>query len=159
MLTGLDPQVLFANEGPAFWFLNALITVKATVASTGGKFSLVHHVAPGGFATPYHRHQDEDEAFYVLDGEYTFFSDGKRTVLGPGGYIFLPHGVPHGVRVDGSKPATTLILAGAGFVGMMEEMSEPARERVLPVPTEPDVEKLTRLCTKYGIEILGPLPE
>jgi uncharacterized RmlC-like cupin family protein len=119
----------------------------------------VHHVAPGGFATPYHRHQDEDEAFYVLDGEYTFFSDGKRTVLGPGGYIFLPHGVPHGVRVDGSKPATTLILAGAGFVGMMEEMSEPARERVLPVPTEPDVEKLTRLCTKYGIEILGPLPE
>jgi hypothetical protein len=38
MLTGLDPQVLFANEGPAFWFLNALITVKATVASTGGKF-------------------------------------------------------------------------------------------------------------------------
>jgi hypothetical protein len=46
---------------------------------------------------------------------------------------------------------------------MMEEYAEPATERVLPPPSAPDMEKLTRLCTKYGmkygIEILGPLPE
>jgi hypothetical protein len=41
---------------------------------------------------------------------------------------------------------------------MIEEMSEPAMERVLPAPEAPDVDKLTRLCEKYGIEILGPLP-
>jgi quercetin dioxygenase-like cupin family protein len=159
MLTQRAGQSLSENEGAAYWFLNTLSTVEATVASTGGAFSLVHSVSPGGHATPYHRHHDEDEAFYVLDGDYTFFLDGKKTVVGPGGYIFLPHGIPHGIRVNGSKPATMLILAGAGFVGMMEEMSEPAKERVLPVPMEPDMEKLTRLCTKYKIDILGPLPE
>jgi hypothetical protein len=54
-----------------------------------------------------------------------------------------------------------LILAtpGNGFVGMMEEMAEPAAERVLPAPKQPDFEKLNRLCAKYQIDILGPLPE
>jgi hypothetical protein len=52
-----------------------------------------------------------------------------------------------------------LILAGTGFVGMMEEMAQPALERVLPKPTQPDLEKLGRLCAKYQIDILGPLPE
>ena len=117
-------------------------------------------VAPGGFATPYRLHHHEDEAFYVLDGEYIFICNDRKNVLGPGGFIFLPRGVPHGVRVEASLPATTLILASPGteFVGMMEQMSEPATERVLPVPKEPDMEKLTMLCRKYGIDILGPLP-
>jgi quercetin dioxygenase-like cupin family protein len=161
LVTQLEPRILSEEEGPAFWFLNTLSTVKATTASTGGAFSMVHHIAPAGFSTPHHLHHVEDEAFYMLDGECTFLSDGKKAVLGPGGYIFLPRGIPHGLRVDGEKPATMLILAtpGTGFVGMMEEMGEPAKERILPVPTAPDIEKLTRLCAKYGIDILGPLPE
>jgi quercetin dioxygenase-like cupin family protein len=122
---------------------------------------MVHHTGATGHATPYHLHHTEDEAFYVLDGEFTFICDGKKTVLGPGGYVFLPRGIPHGIRCTGSTPSTMLILAmpGTGFVGMMLEMAEPAKERVLPPVTEPDIEKLTMLCAKYKIDILGPLPD
>ena len=42
---------------------------------------------------------------------------------------------------------------------MMSEMGEPAPERVLPKPTPPDMEKLIKLCAKYSIDILGPLPD
>jgi hypothetical protein len=52
-----------------------------------------------------------------------------------------------------------LAMPGNGFVGMMSEMGEPAAERVLPTPKQPDMEKLTRLCAKYNIDILGPLPD
>ena len=161
MLTEPLPRSFAEAEGPAFWFLNSLCVVKATTESTGGAFSMVHQVAPPGHATPYHLHRVEDEAFYVLDGEYTFICDGVKTVVRPGGYIFLPRKVPHGIRVSSSTPATMLILAtpGTGFVGMMEEMARPALERVLPEPTQPDLEKLGRLCAKYQIDILGPLPE
>jgi quercetin dioxygenase-like cupin family protein len=154
-------QSVAEAEGPAFWFLNNLCILKATSASTGGAFSMVYQTAPPGHATPYHLHHVEDEAFYVLDGEYTFICDGRKTVLGPGGYIFLPRGIPHGIRASGSAPSTMLILAtpGTGFVGMMQEMAVPATERVLPVASPPDVEKLTRLCAKYQIDILGPLPD
>jgi quercetin dioxygenase-like cupin family protein len=157
----LSPGSIAASEGPAFWFLNNLCVVKSTTESTGGAFSMTYRIAPPGQATPYHLHHVEDEAFYVLDGEYTFVCDGVKTVVGPGGYIFLPRGTPHGIRVSSSVPATMLILAtpGNGFVGMMEEMAEPAAERVLPEPKQPDFEKLNRLCAKYQMDILGPLPE
>src|SRR3984957_19721144 len=157
----LLPHSLAETEGPAYWFLNSLNIVKATTESTGGAYSMTWHTAPPGHATPYHLHHIEDEAFYVLDGEFTFIADGKKTVLGPGGYIFLPRGIPHGIRCTGASPSTMLILAmpGNGFVGMMLEMAEPAKERVLPPVTKPDIEKLTRLCAKYKIDILGPLPE
>lgn len=50
-------------------------------------------------------------------------------------------------------------MPGKGFQGMMMEMAEPATKLELPEPKAPDIEKLTRLCTKYKIDILGPLPE
>ena len=157
----LLPQSVSAADGPAFWFLNSLNIVKATTESTGGAYSMVHHTAPPGHATPYHIHHIEDEAFYVLDGEFTFIADGKKTILGPGGYIFLPRSIPHGIRCSGQVPSSMLILAmpGTGFVGMMTEMAEPATSRVLPSPTAPNIEKLTMLCAKYKIDILGPLPD
>ncbi|MDW5265926.1 MULTISPECIES: cupin domain-containing protein [Acidobacteriaceae] len=160
MFSELLPRAASIADGPAYWFLNSLNVVMATSESTGGAFSMVHHTAPVGHATPYHLHHVEDEAFFVLDGEFTFICDGKKTVLGPGGYIFLPRNIPHGIRCTGSSPSTMLVLAmpGTGFVGMMIEMAEPAEERTLPVPSAPDVEKLAMLCEKYKIDILGPLP-
>jgi hypothetical protein len=71
--------------------------------------------------------------------------------------MFLPRGIPHGIRVNASVASNMLILAmpGTGFVGMIQKMAVPAPERVLPVPTQPDIEKLTRLCAKYQIDSLG----
>ena len=160
MLTVHPPHILSGKEGPAFWFLNNLVTVKATTASTGGAYSLCHQISPPGSATPYHFHYHEDEAFYILEGESTFTLDGKKTIAGPGEYLFLPRQIPHGIEVTGSIPTTMLIFAmpGTGFVGMMEEMGIPATERVLPTPAAPDLDKLIRLCKKYGIEVLGPIP-
>jgi quercetin dioxygenase-like cupin family protein len=161
LLTKLEPRVVPAGEGPAFWFINTLTTVKATTDSTGGAFSMVYQYAPPGFATPYHLHHAEDEAFYVLDGEVSFFSDGQRTDLGPGGYLFLPRRLPHGLRVKGASPATMLVFSMPGnqFVSFMQEMAVPAGERRLPEPSAPDMEKMVRLCAKYEIDVLGPLPE
>jgi hypothetical protein len=42
---------------------------------------------------------------------------------------------------------------------MMAEMAVPATDLVLPPHSEPDIEKLNRLCAKYQIDILGPLPD
>ena len=161
MAPELSPRSLTSTEGPAYWFLNGLNVVMATSESTGGAFALVHHTAPPGHATPYHLHHTEDEAFYVLDGEFTFICDEKKTVLGPGGYIFLPRNIPHGIRCTAANPSTFLVMAmpGTGFVGMMTEMAVPAKERVLPAPTPPDFEKRKSLCVKYQIDILGPPPE
>lgn len=161
MFSEPTPQSTSVMEAPAYWLLNGLYTVMATSESTGGAFSLVHIAAPPGHGTPYHVHRNEDEAFYVLEGEFTIICNGNKTVVGPGGYIFLPRNIPHGFRCSASGPSAMLTIAmpGSGFVGMIMEMEEPATDRRLPLPTEPDLEKLTRLCAKHQIDILGPLPE
>lgn len=152
---------LSENEGAAWWFNNNLNIIKATTASTGGAFAMFHQTAAPGNATPYHLHHDEDEAFYVLDGEFTFMSDGEKVVLGPGGYIFLPRKRPHGFRCTGAALSTVLVftMPGTGFVGMMTEAGEPAKELTLPQPAPPDVARMMAMCAKYHIDVLGPLPE
>jgi quercetin dioxygenase-like cupin family protein len=160
MISQLHPDALQFEEGPAFWFINSLVTVKATTESSGGAYSLVHQLAPVGFGTPYHRHA-ADEAFYVLEGEVTFFRDGERIDLRAGGYIFMPGGVAHGFRVAGDTPAAHLIfyMPGDDFIQFIQEMGEPATSRTLPQPAAPDMKKLAQLSAKYGSELLGPLPK
>ncbi len=156
-------QATTLDDAPAYWFLNTLHILLAKSQSTGGAYSLIHLTATLGFATPYHLHHMEDEAFYVLDGEFTFFCDGKKTVLGSGGYIFLPRGVPHGLKCSSEKDSRllTFVIPGAdvGFVGMMLEMAVPATDRILRNPTPPDLQRLKTLCEKNKIDILGPLPD
>ena len=152
-------HVLSRNEGPAIWFLNTLTLVKATSETTSGAFALVEQLMPAGFATPYHLHHREDEAFYVLEGGISIVCDGRKLNAGPGAYFFGPRKVPHGFRVEGSAPARILVLTTpAGFERFLVEMSEPATILGLPQPSPIDEEKLLVIAAKYEIDILGPLP-
>ena len=111
---------------------------------------------PPGFASPYHVHHLEDEAFYVLEGEMAFICDGNWIKGGPGAYVFGPREVPHGFRVIGRTPARMLLMcAPAGFEHFVLEMGEDLTSPAAP----PDMTKLVALAAKYKIDILGPLPE
>jgi quercetin dioxygenase-like cupin family protein len=145
---------LAQDEGQVLWFLGAPILVKATGEQTGGTFGLVEHLLPPGDEAPYHIHHREDEIFYVLEGELTFFSGEQQFTCGPGSYTFLPRDIPHGFRVSNDGPARLLILTvPAGFEQFVIELSEPTP------PTEPpDMDRFVALAPKYGIEVLGNLP-
>jgi quercetin dioxygenase-like cupin family protein len=152
------------DNAPAYWFLNALHLLLAHNQSGEGAYSLIHLTAPPELETPYHLHHDEDEAFYVLEGELTVIRNGEKIVAGPGSYIFLPRGVPHGFRVscaNGSKVLIHVIPGGkVGFVGMMLEMATPIQDRhKLPAAMPPDIKQLTSLCEQNNISVLGPLPK
>jgi quercetin dioxygenase-like cupin family protein len=160
METNVQPYALENEEGSAIWFLGLLTTVKATGAQTGGAFGLIEQAVPASFASPYHMHHNEDESFYVLEGQITFICDKKRFKAGPGAYLFLPRNIPHGFKVEDTAPAKLLILATpAGFEQFVVEMSEPAKDLTHPPAGPPDMEKLMALAAKYRIDILGPLPE
>jgi len=148
----LQPYVSTAEESLVY-FLGLPTLLRATGQTTNGAFGLVEQTMPPGFASPYHTHRLEDEAFYVLDGEMAFVSDGNWTIAGPGTFVFGPRNIPHGFKVIGDAPARMLLLCAPGaFAEFVVEMSE-------PVPAPPDMAKLMALAAKYSIDILGPLPE
>ena len=146
------------DQGRAYWFLDGLSIIKFSGEETGGTFALIEDRLPAGRATPYHLHHNEDETFYLLEGEATFISGSNKIKATAGTTIFLPRNIAHGFRTD--TPARMLILTTpAGFDRFVVEAGEPAGALELPKPQEPDFHKLTVLAAKYGIDILGPLPE
>ena len=155
----VKPQIRARNEGEAIWFLGAITFIKASAETTGGAFGLIEQVIPAGFASPYHVHHNEDEAFYVVEGGVTFVSDGKATRVGAGAFVFGPREIPHGFRIEGTSPSRLLILATpAGFEGFVREAGDPAKDLVTPPPGPPDLERLGQLAAKHSIDLLGPLP-
>ena len=155
----LEPST--AQDPPAFWFIKSLVTFVADPTTTDGSFCICKQIAPPGFETPYHTHEAYGEGFCVLEGEVTFFCDGRKTVLGTGEFIYLPGNLPHGFRVSGEAPAAMMIISppNSTFSAFVREMGEPATSNELPVPTPPDFAKLGVLSAKYGSRTLGPLPD
>lgn len=153
MNEGVQPHVSPANEPPVY-FLGLPSIVRATGRTTNGAFGLTEHrMMPPGFASPYHTHRLEDEAFYVLEGEMAFVCDGRWTIAGSGTYVFGPRNIPHGFKVLGDAPASMLLLCTpGGFEQFIVELSEAA-------PAPPDMAKLAAVAAKYQVDIHGPLPE
>jgi quercetin dioxygenase-like cupin family protein len=153
-IPSLQPYIN-TREEPAFRFLGIPTIMRSTGETTHGAFGLMEHWSmPPGFASPYHRHHLEDEAFYVLEGEIAFVCDGKWIHAGPGAYVFGPREIPHGFKVVGTTPARMLLLcAPAGFERFVLELREDFTSAA------PDMAKLIALAAQYKIDILGPLPE
>ena len=152
----LQPYINTRDDA-AFRFLGIPTLMRSTGETTHGTFGLIEHWnMPPGFASPYHVHHLEDEAFYVLEGEIEIVCDGKWIKAGPGTYVFGPREIPHGFRAAGTTPARMLILcAPAGFEHFVLELGEDLSSP----PAPPDMTKLVTLAKKYNIDILGPLPE
>ena len=93
---------LGTDEGEAFWLLGMLETIKIGGEDTGGQYGLVEIEVRAGEGSPWHVHPDEDEWFYVLDGEFTFHVGDAELTLPAGG---LPS-APRACRTRSSQAPT-----------------------------------------------------
>ena len=74
-----------ATEVSDPWYNETLCRVNEAVVRLG--------VVQGEYH--WHKHGDEDEFFYVVDGELTIELEDQRVRLGPGQAITVPKGLPH----------------------------------------------------------------
>lgn len=154
-----SPVVFAKGGGEALWCVGALSTVKAEGAQTGGAYALVEDHAPRGAGTPMHRHVDDDEAFYVLEGELSFYLGNALPFrAGSGAFVLIPGGSVHAFRVE-SPTARYLIITTPHHLQFYRAMAEPARERAIPPEAELDMEMIGAACEAYGVEFIGPAPE
>ena len=97
-------------------------------ASTGAKELVVIEVSfSPGFGHNFHKHPDQEEVIYVIEGEVEQWLEQNKQVLKPGDSIFIPADVVHASFNVSDKPVKVLaILApcvtAAGYVSV--EMSE-----------------------------------
>ena len=160
----LDTVVHHRDEGPATWFLNGLMTVKASNDDTGGAYCLMEHVLTPAGNPPMHVQTDEEEAFYVIDGQIEFEVDGQIVLARAGTFALVPRGAAHTFRVL-TETARTLVISstgthghapGGGLERFFQSVGTSAPSHTLPVPAAPDPVALTAAAAEHGIVILPP---
>ena len=148
-----EPFVLRPGEGRAIDLGAFSMSVKATGDQTKGAFSLLEAREPAGFGPPLHIHRDAAEAFYVLEGEYIIFIEGREASCPAGSFIFIPAGIEHGFRVGGVASRKLNLYTPAAMVGYFDEIAEAGRAG------DVDENELFRIALQYSMEVIGPVPE
>jgi quercetin dioxygenase-like cupin family protein len=145
------------------WFFANLVEVKLTQSEAGGQMSIVELSGPPGDMPPLHLHRNDDEAFYVIEGEVCFFVGSDQPIRrAAGSSAFGPKGVPHTYRVESTEPARWLAVCTPGdFAQFVVAASRHAEAATLPPPpsgppSEDEIAAITTLADEYGIELLGP---
>jgi quercetin dioxygenase-like cupin family protein len=153
-----EPIALQQSEGEALWFLGCLATIKASSETTQGRVAVIEHLAPQGSGSPLHVHHNEDEWFYVTEGEITFWVGGTLFEASAGSFVYGPRELPHTFTVTSPQARFLLVVEPAGFEGFMRVLSQPAEALTLPPQTvqPPEPELMMATAAEYGIEILGP---
>ena len=153
----LKPMAVAKDEGQARWWLGGLAVIKATAADTGGQMSIIEITELPGAEAPLHVHHHEDEGFWLLEGDVTFFVGDATIEAHAGDYVFGPRGIPHRFTVGSAGCRMLFIMTPGGFEEMVIAMSEPAGSRTLPPPSneEPDWEQVAAIAKAHGIELLG----
>lgn len=154
----VSPIALKKGEGEALWFFGALAILKASGESTAGRVTVMEHLAPKGSGPPVHVHHREDEWFFVIEGELTFWVGGRIIEARTGSFVYGPRDVPHTFTVTSPQARSIVVTEPAGFEKFMRALGEPAKALTVP-PTGlplPGRDRIMAAAAECGLEILGP---
>ena len=151
-------RIVKPGEGRQLWVLCNHQTHKLTGADTDGKLFIWEERIPPQGGPPPHRHLAEDELFYIIAGELTFFSDEGASRVGPGTLVQLPAGSIHTFKNTGDTEARALVMtAPAGFEHYFEEIGTPATDDEEAPPVTPEaVERALAAAPRHNLQFELP---
>jgi quercetin dioxygenase-like cupin family protein len=127
-----------------------ILDVKISGSDTEGGIAIFEQTSLSkGRGTPLHVHPDQDEIFYVLEGDYRFKVGDETFDLSKGESIFLPRAVPHAWTQAAEKGKMLVVLQPAGklenFFVTMAALKE-----------EPDQETIKKIFADNEMQVVGP---
>jgi len=144
--------VMKQGEGRTMNITGGEVTIKISSQDTNGAFTVFEGETDPLEGPPLHLHQEQDEWWYVLEGEYLFEVDGQEIIAGPGATVFAPRGSRHTFQNIGDKPSRAITTVVPGGLDLFFAEFEKA----VPRGATPDPAKLGPLFAKHGLELLGP---
>lgn len=132
----------------SFPVLGDQVDMLVTREMTGGTSATLVETSPPGGGPPPHKHRNEDETFYVIEGEYEFLVDGEWIKASVGDSFYRGRGTIHTFRNCGKTSGRILIFVQpGGFQSYLEEIS--------PLSVPADLPKLIEISNRYGIVFPG----
>lgn len=152
-----QPFVVAPDGGTRVDYLGGDAIFKITNEQTGG-WGFAVETFPGGFASALHNHPTEDSGFYILSGQMRVICGNLDATAGPGGFIWLPRGVPHAFKVVSEEPCTWINVQGptGDFRRLVEATSD--SETTAGESPEERAARMSAATRRHHLELLGPPP-
>ena len=127
------------------------LVFKLTGEDTGGALDyFVVEVAPHG-GPPLHVHHHQEETLHVLSGRFKVRVGDELHTLEPGGFAFLPSGLPHAfLNLTGEPAELIVVYTPGGCRGFYEELGPATRTGT------PDRDAIAAIFERHGMTLLGP---
>lgn len=150
-LHGPGPENSRAIPGALFHFL-------ATGEQTSNQFALIYIEVHKGNEPPAHTHKNEDESYYILEGQIRFWIGDKVYDAKAGDFVHLPKNIPHRFEILSDYVKEVMWIAPAGLEKWFWDNSAPAPDmKPLPVMKEPPPAELighfVQSLSEYGVEM------
>ena len=123
--------------------------VKISAKDTDGQLSIFEYEGLAKMGPDLHVHFNQDEIFYIIDGEYLFQVGDEQQTLKAGDTIFLPRNVPHTWLQLTEKGKMIYLLQPAG---KMEEFFKELNALKRP----PTAQEMQAFALESGQKIVGP---
>lgn len=159
------PRILGPNDGKAVDLGSLGVRFMVWSEESGGGFSLVEHpIPPRTLAAPLHRHANEDEYSYVLEGRMGAQLGDEVVYAEKGDLVFKPRDQWHTFWNAGDRPCRILeIISPGGFEHLFEEAAgdseamagETASALDARYGLEVDYDSVERLCEEHGLGFPG----
>src|SRR5215212_6477843 len=130
--------------------VGTLIDIKVSTLDTGGALSVaeITSLHKGGPAR--HLHHEQDEWFYIVEGEHVIEVGEERYELGPKDSLLAPRKVAHVWAHVGE--GTGRMIAALQPEGEIEEFFEDLAK----LGRTPERGELNRVFDSHGLELTGP---
>ena len=126
------------------------LQIKLSGKDTDDSIFVFEHAKMGKGGPPRHFHYEQDEWFYIIEGEFAFEVGDEKFVMKAGDSLFAPRMVPHVWSYTGNKPGT--ILLAVQPAGSLEEFFMKSCHMTQP-PTPQEAEQL---FAAHGMKVVGP---
>jgi mannose-6-phosphate isomerase-like protein (cupin superfamily) len=138
------------------WVLGGLHTIMAR----GDTYTLIESATPPGGGMPPYVHHTQDEAIFVLEGEFVLVGGNEESTMGPGSFASVPKGTVHTLKKSaGDRMGRSLaIFTPPGVLEQfLQEIGVPVVDRSNPVapPSDaPEMEEVVASARRHGIYVL-----
>jgi uncharacterized cupin superfamily protein len=116
------------------------------VKREAGVFLAEHPIPPGHFVPP-HRHADDDEMLYVVEGELILIGEAGESRAAAGSCLQFDRGTLHGFRNDTAGTVKLLVIAQPGVQAaeMFRHFDRAAKKAPLAPPD------IVAIAGEYGV--------
>jgi mannose-6-phosphate isomerase-like protein (cupin superfamily) len=131
-------------------YTKTVIDIKVSTLDTDGGLSVAEITTLEKGGPVRHLHHEQDEWWYVVEGEYVIEVGQERYELGPGDSLLAPRKVAHVWAHVGE--GTGRLIAALQPAGEIEAFFD----ELATLGSNPEREVLRRVFSSHGLELTGP---